>query len=50
MHATRITSHAPECAHNFPPTSKGSDTIILIQKCVCGYEAPVWDGMKGVKK
>jgi len=41
MHAT--------CPYTITPTRKGSDSIIIVQTCPCGYTAPAWDAKKGVK-
>lgn len=37
-----------DCPYTITPTHTGTDTIILVQTCPCGYQAPVWDGTKGV--
>ena len=48
--ATRLYGHADDCTNIITPARTGTDVIILVQKCPCGYVAPVWDGTKGVRK
>ena len=40
--------HATDCPYTITPTRTGTDVIILVQTCPCGYVAPAWDGTKGV--